>query len=92
MGTDYTHKPWTKMSLEKLKTPRNGTICYLNSWWCITLDRCVLFYRGSPQCNSNEACAESIRQRIHPDCTIEKVDVTYLPHNYHDYTFERRQR
>ncbi len=82
---DYTVKPWVKMPLETLKTPSNGKLCYLGSWWCVTPDQCVLFYRGSPQCNGDERCAESIRARIHPDCTLVFVEVAYIPHDCHDY-------
>ena len=82
---DYTQKPWVKMPLSKLKTPRNGAICYPSSWWCVTPDQCVLFFRGSPQCNANRDVAESIQARIHQGCTVEHVEVAYLDHDCSDY-------
>lgn len=76
---DYTIKPWRKMSLQELTTPKNGRLCMLDHWWVVTPDRHVLFYTGSPQCNANEAIAKRILEKLHPGCTAEFVDVAYLP-------------
>lgn len=84
--SDYALPRWRKVPLEKLKTPRGGAICYTDTWWIVTPDNCVLFFRGfSPQCNSNEAVAKYLRERLHPTCTVEKIEVAYLDHNCHDY-------
>lgn len=85
--SDYNNKKyWKKVPLDEIKTPRVGKICYGASYWSVTEDNCVLFYRGhSPQCNNNEYCAESIRKKIHPTCRLEYIEMAFIDHNCEDY-------
>lgn len=79
-------KDCTKVPLEKLKTPKAGRLCYGPSWWTVTDDNCVLFYkRFSPQCNADRRCAESIRDRLYPGLRVEFVEMAFIEHDCHDY-------
>lgn len=82
---DFTKKPWKKMLLSDLITPKNDSLCKLGRWWIVTPDRHVLFYGESPQCNANEAVAKHLLNKLHSGCTIEFVAVAYVPHDCHDY-------
>lgn len=84
---DYTRKPWRKVPLDKLRTPREGALCMMNHWWVITPDQCVLFYNGTPQCNSNEKVTKYLLGKLHTGCEAIAVDVAYLDHDCHDYVF-----
>lgn len=72
---DYNKPPWTKVTLEELQTPRGGKIVYEDRWWAVT-DGCVLFYKGSPQCNY----VRRVIERIRPDCTPTFLPVAFVEH------------
>ena len=74
-----------KMPVEDLTTPAAGRIVYGASYWIVTADNNVLFYKGyySPQCNSNKAIVERFSRPA--DSSIVFIPIAYLPHNCHDY-------
>ena len=80
-NTDYDKSPWEKVSVDELKTPRAGKICYGASYWAITDDGFALFYRGSAQCNTVKSIVESIRS----DCKVEFIEMAFVSHNCRDY-------
>ena len=79
---DYTKKPWIRMTLEDLATPKPGRICKGPAWWAVH-DGCVLFFKSyaSPQCNAHKAIIE----RIRPDCTPTFIETSFVPHRCEDY-------
>ncbi|HYN54355.1 MAG TPA: hypothetical protein VES38_06595 [Methylotenera sp.] len=83
ISTDYNSKPWIKMSVEDLTTPKAGKICFHPAYWALTDDGCVLFYKsyGSPQCNMNE----EIVKRIRPALKVIFIEIAFVPHTCSDY-------
>jgi hypothetical protein len=75
---DYNSKPWIKMPLAELTTPKPGRICHCPSWWAVTDDDCVLFFKsyGSPQCNVNKSIVEHIR----PGLKVQFIESAFVPH------------
>lgn len=58
---------------------------YADRWWSYEPDKGLLFYRKSPQCNSNEAIARKVTQSCHPGAEVIFVPRVYLKHNCGDY-------
>lgn len=81
--TNYDEKPWIKMPVSDLTTPKTGRICKGPSWWAITPDDCVLFFKsyGSPQCNS----VKEIVERIRPGIEVRHIQAAFIPHRCQDY-------
>lgn len=71
--TDYTRKPWRKVPLREITTPKPGMIVKAPAWWAVTTDGFALFYGHSPQCNSDRAVIEAVR----PDCNPWFLPITY---------------
>jgi hypothetical protein len=73
---------WIRMSLEDLKTPKPGRICYGPAYWLVE-DGQVKFFKGygSPQCNMHE----SIMRRLHPEGELVFLEVAFVPHRCSDY-------
>ncbi|HJV75400.1 MAG TPA: hypothetical protein VJ654_14330 [Noviherbaspirillum sp.] len=83
MTDNYNQKPWIKMPLSELTTPKPGRLCKAPAWWAVTDDGCALFYKtyGSPQCNTDRRIVE----RIRPDCKQVFIEAAFVPHNCSDY-------
>ena len=81
--TDYNAKPWIKMAVDDLTTPKPGRLIHSPAWWALTDDRCVLFYKSysSPQCNTSRQIVE----RVRPGCDMMFIAVSYIPHNCSEY-------
>lgn len=75
---DYNKAPWIKMPIAELITPKAGRICKAPSWWAVTEDDCVLFYKsyGSPQCNTDKRIVEYIV----PGCRAVFIETAFAPH------------
>jgi len=58
-----------------------------NSWWCISEDDCLLYYRGySRQCNRDKTIAEHIMSiENHPAIRVEFLENVWEKHNCSDY-------
>lgn len=68
---------YKKVSIEDAIKPKNGR-AITNRWWTITPEREILFYRNfAPQCNANEDIAKSMRDKLHPDCTVEFLELVF---------------
>jgi hypothetical protein len=83
VSTNYDTKPWIKMPVDELVTPKAGKICKGPAWWAVTPDNCVLFFKSynSPQCNQQKAIVE----RIRPGLEAREIPMAYLPHRCEDY-------
>jgi len=79
--TDYDKAPWRKVSIEDLTTPKPGYLVHGPAWWAITSDGYALFYKSSPQCNTNK----SVVERIRPDCTPQYIPLSFEPHRCADF-------
>lgn len=79
--TDYDRPPWIKVPLAKLKEYKPGRRTMAPSWWAVTDDGCVLFYRnyGSPQCN----VVREIVEKVRPGLRVVKVDQAYVPDRHY---------
>lgn len=79
---------YTHLSLERLKTPTNGTLVFTDRYWLVTPQNEVLFFRSytCPQCNSNKEIAERILgERIAEGYRVEYVPVAYVPFDPSDW-------
>ena len=73
-----------EMSIEELTTPKAGRLVHAGAWWAVNDKGNVLFYKHytSPQCNTNK----EIVKRIRPECERQEwIEVSFVPHNCHDY-------
>lgn len=77
ISTDYNRAPWIKMPIAELTTFTPGRVCKHPSWWAVTPDDCVLFYKtlGSPQCNVDRAIVE----RIRPGLEVRFIPQAFVP-------------
>jgi hypothetical protein len=79
-----------EVPLSDILFPKPNRICYQESWWIVTKDRNVLFFKPnhtSPQCNTNKNMVEHWL-RGNPefkDCTVELLPIVYLNHKCSDY-------
>lgn len=83
---DLNKPPYTKMKISDLQTPKPGRLVYGPSWWIVTDDDCVLFFRKhSPQCNSNKLVSEHLRDKLYPGLEVRFIEHAFLPHSCSDY-------
>lgn len=75
--SDYSKPPWIKMPISELTRFAPGRVCNAPSWWAVTDDDCVLFYKTlvSPQCNVNRAIVE----RIGPGLRVQFIEQAFVP-------------
>ena len=74
-----------KVPLEKLKAvpDRDGIYqLYKNRYW-VVVDDCALFYRGSPQCNSNKSIVDQwmFHREIFPGARTVLIENVWRIHN-----------
>lgn len=76
---DFNAPPWIKMPISELTTFTPGRVCKQPSWWVVTDDDCVLFYKShaSPQCNVNRAVVERCLHRT--GTRIEFIAQAFAP-------------
>ena len=74
---------YIKIPVSELVKPKAGYICYSKSWWAVTDDNCVLFYKdyNSPQCNNNLA----VIKLIIPSMKYLEIEMAFIPHKCSDY-------
>lgn len=84
ISTNYNAAPWIKMPVSELITPAPGRICKGPSYWAVTPDGCVLFYKAycSSQCNE----VKSIVERIRPGLEVRHIPMAFVPHRCSDFT------
>ena len=76
---DLTKKPWRKVPLAEITTPKAGLVCYPASWWLV-IDECVLFYGSSPQCNTDRRVVDyMLTKRQYPGAEVRELGITFLP-------------
>jgi hypothetical protein len=77
LHTDFDRAPWIKMPVAELMKFKPGYVCKTPSWWAVTEDNCVLFWRtlGSPQCNVDRRIVEHIR----PGMRVEFITQAFVP-------------
>jgi hypothetical protein len=71
-----------------ITTPKVGRICYGPSWWAVTSDNEVMFFKtyGSPQCTINRSIVERLCKRNGAPISESKfLEVAFLPHTCSDY-------
>lgn len=82
MAEDYSKKPWVKIPIEEIKTPKAGKACYGPAWWVVTPDDCVLKFRGhSFQCNTDKAIVEYLIAKTHHRCRAEFIEMAFVSKN-----------
>ena len=79
--------PYYGVSIEELKTPKNGYICLTNRWWLVSNGEALFYEGGYPQCSLEQKVAEYLSDPVkHPDLpnrvTIEFVSVAYVRPRY----------
>ena len=83
-----TQDKFIKMPLSELTTPQEGTIVYLDRWWCLTDKEEVLFFRtyNSPQCNRDKRLTDRLCE-IKNDFTVSSifVPVAYVPLDWNSF-------
>ena len=74
---------WIRMPLTELVVPRHGRICVGPSWWGVTKDEHVLFFKSycSPLKNQDKALVE----RMWPHLRPHFVEMAFIPHRCSDY-------
>ena len=75
---DLLEKHMTRVPIDKAVKPFDGAYVYCDRWWTVEND-CILFYRGSPQCNADRRIAESFRDRMYPGADVRLLPVVYMP-------------
>lgn len=74
---------------EATKTPTKSGHYDLvtDSWWGVTEDDCILYYRGyARQCNMNKSVADSIiSMKNHPAVKLMFFEKVWEKHNCSDY-------
>lgn len=77
----------TYIPLEEVTRPPRGGHwdVWANVWWSHVPGKGLMFYRKSPQCNSNETIARKLQEQLYPDAELVFVERAFLPHNCHDY-------
>jgi hypothetical protein len=80
---NYDEKPWIKMPVSELMTPKAGKMCKAPMYWAVTPDDCVLFFKtyNSPQCNTIKELIEHVR----PNMEIRFIETAFVPHNCSDF-------
>ena len=76
-----------RVPIADIDHPEVARICYPPSWWIVSPDREVFFFRPnhtSPQCNDNRLIVDRWLPRF-PGCTVEQLPMVYLKHNCNDY-------
>lgn len=79
-----------KVPISDILEPKPGRICYHSSYWIITDNEEVLFFRkghNSPQCNMNENIATGFLKSFPNTYTCRLLPIVYLKHNCADYVF-----
>lgn len=77
-----THMKYLPIS-EAIK-PKSGIFkIHVNDYWSVVekdgVD-CVMLYRGyAPQCNSNIAIVEHIKEKLYPEAKIVQLPIAYMP-------------
>ena len=71
----------TKIPIEQILDPPVGQTVDVRgpTWWIVTPDNCVMFCRGSPQCNTNQIIVRKMRDKIYKDCDLVLLDKCYIP-------------
>lgn len=67
---------YTKVAKSEAIRPRDG-ICLTNRYWIVTPKDEIMYYMEAPQCNNMEALSIGVRDRFHPDCTVEFLEVVF---------------
>lgn len=71
---------YIRVPIAEISTPKSGRICYGPSWWHVTANDEVLFWRKkwrSPQCNSQR---EVVLYMPIEGCEPRYLEMVYLPH------------
>ena len=77
----------TRRLLSEMTVPTQGiNMIYVSSWWTVTPEEEILFYRNlSAQCNTNERVAKKLQERSYPECTCRCIPHVYVPVDPNDY-------
>ena len=81
-----------KVPIEEITTPKTGRVAYVDHWWSITEDSCVLFYlsekeerkkiHASPQCNMDQKTSEMLNESLgykeKYGAYVRKIHVAYM--------------
>lgn len=71
---------------EVVREPRDGLWEILdNRWWSFYPGKGLMFYRKTPQCNTNEKIAQIVTSDCHPGAEVIFVPRVCLKHDCGDY-------
>lgn len=74
----YTYLPLVQAT----ETPGDGFWeIYADRWWVHYQGKGLAFFRGSPQCNSNESIARKVQKAAHPDADLIFIARAYVRHD-----------
>lgn len=97
MPANLDENKYLKVPIDQLTEPPNElNQPYKDYWWIVTPEREILFYSirpnrrrknslGAPQCNADERCAEAVRKKLYPTCTIEQIPIVFVPISPDDF-------
>ena len=72
----------TFFNSEEMTTPKEGYICYLNRYWCLSEDGKIIRYKDySWQCNQDKVIAEHLSKRLYSGKVLF-LPVAYVTNEY----------
>lgn len=87
-----------EVPVSEFTKPRTGMFnVFVDYWWEVTKDDCLLFFRGgykrsdlytSPQCNKDERIARSLSEKFRGlpfEIEVKQIPIVYVPIKLRDY-------
>jgi len=70
-----------KVPVKRATTPRGGLTMIIDDCWWLVVDDCILFHRvyGTPQCNSSEHVARTLRDRLCKYAEVVHIPFVFQP-------------
>lgn len=83
----------TYVSIEEATKPTDGLIEHLRDrWWSVHPTKGIIFYVGAgkgkgfwPQCNSNEAIARQLQEKLYPWAEVRFMPSVFIRRKPSDY-------
>lgn len=75
--------------IAKATTPPSGLIEHFkNCFWCVHPDKGVVFWKQSPQCNTNELITARLAASMYPWAEVRLIPSVFRKINPHDYCYQ----
>ncbi len=72
--------------IEKATIPPSGLIEHFKEcFWCVHPEKGIVFWKRSPQCNTNKLSATRIRDHMYPWAEVHFLSSVFRKINPHDY-------